>query len=208
MPAVGDADHADAGGVDERVLLQHVEAAPQVPDVLGQRVPARHGGVDQVGVARVVVLGVPVEALAEAAQVGRQHDVAPPGQLEGVVGVGHVGVLQADHLGLARPVAVAGEDGRARRAVGALVGDEQVGRHRHGVLGVEDDLVPPVAVAGHRLERLDVERDRLRARARGARSGGRGSAPPRRRWPSGSPSGSGSSWVVAASRVIHWYQGE
>ena len=158
---VGDADHAEARRVDERVLLQHVEAAPQVPDVLGQRVPPRHGGVHQVGVARVVVLGIPVEPLAEAAQVGRQHDVAPAGQLERVVGVGHVGVLEPDHLRLARPVAVAGEDGRSRRPALALVGHQQVGRHRHGVLGVEDDLVPPVAVAGDRLEGLDVERHRL-----------------------------------------------
>ena len=155
---------------------QHVEAATQVPDVLGQRVPARHGGVDEVGVARVVVLGVPVQALAEAAQVRRQHDIAPAGQLERVVGVRHVGVLQPDHLGLPRPVAVAGEDGRAR--VGAssrAVGDEQVGRHRHGVLGVEDDLVPPVAVAGDRLEGLDVERDR---RGLGAEELGQAGAAP------------------------------
>ena len=37
--------------------LEDVEAAPQVPDVLGQRVPPRHDGVHQVGVAGVVVLG-------------------------------------------------------------------------------------------------------------------------------------------------------
>ena len=76
------------------MLLEDVEAAPQVPDVLAQRVPARHGRVHQVGVAGVVVLGRPVEALAEAAQIGSEDEVAPTGQLERVVGVGHVGVRE------------------------------------------------------------------------------------------------------------------
>ena len=39
------------------------------------------------------------------------------------------------------------------------LGDEQVGGDRHGVLAVEDDLVPPVAVAGLRLQGLEVQRD-------------------------------------------------
>ena len=146
---------------------------------------------------RVVVLGVPVEPLAEAAKVGRQHHVAAPDQLQGVVGVGHVGVLEPDHLGLARAVTVAGQDGR-RRAGLAAVGHQQVGRDRHRALGVEDDLLPAVAVALHRLEGLDVERDRLghgpeqlgqpapaavhaRPRSRRGRPGGGG---PRGRWPS------------------------
>ena len=49
----------------------------------------------------------------------------------------------------------------ARRLVPAGIGDEQVGGDRHGVLGVEDDLLPQVTVAGLRLERLELERDRL-----------------------------------------------
>ena len=51
---------------------------------------------------------------------------------------------------------VAGQHGRAGACADPAVGHEQVGRHRHGVLGVEDDLVPHVAVAADRLERLDV----------------------------------------------------
>ena len=103
----------------------HIEAALQVPDVLCQGVRAGHGRVHQVGVAGVVHLGVQVEPLAEAAQVRRQHDVAPTGQLQGVVGVGHVGVLEPDHLRLARTVAVAGEDGRPGWSAGAGVGYER-----------------------------------------------------------------------------------
>ena len=135
---------------------------PQVPDVLGQRVPPRHGGVHEVGVAGVVVLGVPVEPLAEAAQVRRQHHVAPADQLRARSRRWACRCARArTTCDLPGPVAVAGEDGRPGCRVRALVGHEQVGGHRHGVLGVEDDLVPPVAVARHRLERLDVEGHRL-----------------------------------------------
>jgi len=158
--AVGDADHAQTRRVDQRVLLQHVERAPQVPHVLRQRVPAGHGGVDEVRVAGVVVLGVPVQPLAEAAQVGSQDDVAAPHQLQPVVRVGHVGVRQPDDLCLARPMPVTGHDSGTRRLVLTAVGDKQVGGDRHGVLGVEDHLVAAVAVTGRRFEGLDVERDR------------------------------------------------
>ena len=72
-PAVRDPHHADARRVDERVPRQEVETAPEVPDVLRQRVPPCHDRVHEVGVARVVVLRVPVQPLAETAQVGRQH---------------------------------------------------------------------------------------------------------------------------------------
>ena len=89
-------------------------AAGQVPQVLGQRAEPRHHGVDEVGVAGVVVVGVPVEALAEAPQVGGEHDVAPPGQLVRVVGVGRARALEPARLGLARPVAVDGEHRRTR----------------------------------------------------------------------------------------------
>ena len=105
-------------------------------------------------------------------------------------------------------MAVAGQDGRPGRPVDAAVGDEQVGGDRHGVLGVEDDLVPAVAVAGDGLERLEVEGDRLGLGPEQLARAGPGGAPPRPAAPPGRASGSGSSWVVAASRVIHWYQGE
>ena len=62
----------------------------------------RHHGVDEVGVTGVVVLGVPVEALAEAAHVGGEHHVAALGQLVRVVGVGRPGALEPDRLGPSR----------------------------------------------------------------------------------------------------------
>ena len=206
-PAVGDADHAEPRRIDERVPLEQIEAAPQIPDVLGQRVPTRHRRVDEVGVAGVVVLGVPVLPLAEAAQVRGEHDIPAADQLEAVVGVGHLGVLESDDLALAGPVPVAADDGRAGRGVSPRVGNQQVGGYRHGVLGVEDDLVPAVAVAGHRLERLDVERHRFGLRPRSSCSRTRVRSIQAGR-ADGSPSGKGSSGLVAARRAIHWYQGE
>ena len=86
-PAVGQADRTDPLRVDERVRLEHVERAGQVPQVGGERGLAGHHRVHEVGVAGVVVGWVPVEPLAEAAQVGGQHDVAAPGELVGVVAV-------------------------------------------------------------------------------------------------------------------------
>ena len=126
-PPVGEPDHADPlgdppAGCSARTSRQRGE----VPDVLRQGVPPGHDGVDEVGVAGVVVLGIPVLALPEAAQVGRQHDVPLPDELEGVVAVRRVGVLQPDRLGLARAVPVAGQH---RRALGdPPVGDQQVRR--------------------------------------------------------------------------------
>ncbi len=148
---------------------QDIEAAPQVPDVLAQRVPARHGGVHQVGVADVVVLGRPVEPLAETAQIGGEDDVAPTGQLQRVVGVGHGGVLEAHRLGLARSVSMAGQDGGPRLAIGTGIRHQQVRGHRHGVLGVEDDLVPAVPVAAGGLEHLEIRGAPSRVRAPRAR---------------------------------------
>ena len=81
-------------------------------------------------------------------------------QLQRVVGIGHVGVLQADHLGLTRPVAVDRPARPHRAASRRVVGNEQIRRDRHGVLGVEHDLVPAVPVALDGLEGLDVERNR------------------------------------------------
>ena len=52
---------------------EDVEGAGEVPQVLGERVPAPHDLVDQVGVAAVVIRRVPVGTLAEAAQVRGQH---------------------------------------------------------------------------------------------------------------------------------------
>ncbi len=128
-----------------------------VPDVLGQRVHSGHHGVDEVGVAAVVIGGVPVGPLPEAAEIGGEDHVAPADELDGVVPVGGVGLVEAADEGLAGAVAVGGQDG----GTGAhpAVGDEQVRRHRHGRVGVVDDLVPPVPVAGDALHRLEIERD-------------------------------------------------
>ena len=182
---------------------EDVEGAAEVPDVLRQRVPSGHDGMDQVGVAGVVVLGIPVEAFAEAPQVGREHHIALPYELQGIVAVGRIGVLESHRLGLTRPVPVAGQHRCAGRD--PPIGHQQVRRHRHGVLGVEDDQVPAVAVALHRFERLEVQ---------GHRQSGIGPSSSIRRarrrsrhaeMESGSPSGRGSSCGVAANRVIHWY---
>ena len=60
------------------------------------------------------------------------------------------------------PARVRGRRGRPAPAAGPGGCRGPAGRRGpHGVLGVEDDLLPPVAVAGLRLERLEVERDRL-----------------------------------------------
>ena len=206
-------------GVDEGMGLEDVEGACQVPQVLGEGLTPGHHGVDQVGVAGVVVVGVPVEPLAEAAQVGGEHDVATPGQLVGVVGVGGAGALEPARprtcpaRGRGRPAPLARADRRA-------VGHEQIGGHRHRVLGVEDDLVAPVPVA------LDDSRSRGEAaRASGigpsSSSGGPGSAPAtpgraassltryrRRRRRRPAAVGSGSTCRVSPSRTIHEYQGE
>ena len=142
------------------MFLQDVERSAEVPHVLGQRVPPGHHGVDEVGVAGVVIIGIPVLALSEAAEVRCEDDVAAPGQLVGVVGVGHVGVLETDRLGLAGAVAVAGQHRRTRApSIDTGVRHEEVGRHRHGVLAVEDHLVAAVTVAVGRLEDLEVQGD-------------------------------------------------
>ena len=61
--AVGEPDHAPRrAGSTRGCSDEHVEAAGQVPEVLGQRSPPAHELVDQVGVAGVVVGRVPVRA--------------------------------------------------------------------------------------------------------------------------------------------------
>ncbi len=57
-------------------------------------------------------------------------------------------------------MAVARQHGRTGCGTDTRIGDEQIRRHRHGVLGVEDDLVPPVPVALHGLEGLNVQGNR------------------------------------------------
>jgi hypothetical protein len=94
---------------------------------------------DEVGVTGVVVLGVPVLPFAEAAQVGGQHDVALPDELERVVAVRRVGVLEPDRLRLARPVPVAGQH---RRPLGDQpVGDQQVGEGTDMVSSVSKTIL-------------------------------------------------------------------
>src|ERR1700758_510414 len=94
------------------MLLQDVERASHVPKILGERVPARHYRMDEVGVARIVRPRQLVEALAEAAQIRSQHDVSPANELYRIVAVRCSRVGKAADLGLARAVPVDGEDGR------------------------------------------------------------------------------------------------
>ena len=64
-------------GRDERVLGEHVERTAQVPQVARERHDAGHRRADEVPVAVVLVVGHPVGAFTEAAEVGREHDVDP-----------------------------------------------------------------------------------------------------------------------------------
>ena len=83
--AVGEPDHPDAIGVDQRVLLQHVEAAGEVPEVLRERVGAGGDRVHEVEVAPVLVGRQPIGPFPEVAEVGRQHHVPELGEAMRVV---------------------------------------------------------------------------------------------------------------------------
>jgi len=154
-----EADHPDARRVDQGMADEHVEATSEVPEVLGERAEPGHGGVHQIDVTGVDAGRVPVGAFAEAPQVRREHDVPATGQLVGVVAVRGVGRLEPDRLRLPGTVTVTREDRRARRCT--VIRYEEVRGHRHRVLGVEDDLVPAVAVALLLVEGLEVEGHRL-----------------------------------------------
>ena len=74
-------------GVDERMLGEHVETAREIPQVQREHVEAEHRRVHLRVVAVVDVRRVPVGALAEAAQVRREHDVPAQRELVPVVRV-------------------------------------------------------------------------------------------------------------------------
>jgi hypothetical protein len=164
-PTVREADHPDAVGVDQRMLLEDVEGAGEIPQILRERVRAGGDRVDEVEVAAVLVGWVPVGAFAEAPQVGREHHVAALGEPMRVVPV--VGadrgaallVAQTADLRLAGTVAVLRQDRRA--GLCAIVRDEQERRDRHRGLGVEDDRLAPVRAAVDGLAHFEVERDAL-----------------------------------------------
>ena len=159
-------------------------AAGQVPEVLGQWIPAPHHLVDQIGVAAVVVGRVPVGALSEAAQVGRQHHDGPagptrrrsrcPGASSG--SRPHTSDLPGPWPWTART---------AEPGVHPIVGDQQIGGDRHGVLGVEHDPLPPVAAARRLLGDLDVQGDPLGPRREERPQPGREPVTPRARSPPG-----------------------
>ena len=69
------------------MLLEDVERAREVPEVLRERACTRGRGVHEVEVAGVLVGRVPVGALAEAPQVGRQHHIPADRELMGIVAV-------------------------------------------------------------------------------------------------------------------------
>ena len=143
----------------------------EVPEVLGERAPAGHDLVHEVGVTGVVVLGVPVQALAEAAQVRGQHHVAAPGELGRVVTTRLVPRLDPADTGLARAVAVDGQDGRPRART--AVGHQEVGGYGHRVLGVVHQPVAAVPVRRLAAVELGPRRDPFRpGRERRVQTGG------------------------------------
>ena len=117
---------------------------------------AGHRGADEIPVAVVLVGRHPVGALAEAAQVGREHHVAERRERVRVVVAG-TARLDAAHQRLAGPVTVDREHGRAGRGVAARVRHEEIRGHRHRRLGVEHDAVPRVVAA---VDRFGRPRDR------------------------------------------------
>ena len=161
--AIREADHADAMRVDEGMLLEHVERAAEIPQILRERVRAGGDSVDEVEIAAVLVGRVPVGTFAEAAQVGREHHVAALGELMRVVAVlrgdrgGALLLAHAADLRLPGAVTVLREDGGA--GLRAIVWDEQERRNRHRRLGVEDDRLAPIRSAVDGLAYLEFERD-------------------------------------------------
>ncbi len=153
-----------------RMTGQHVEAALEIPEVARQRHDSRHRCAHEIPVAVVLVVGHPIGACAEAAQVGRKDHVSRECELMGIVaGVpvdlrafGGIVVVDAAHHRLARPVAVDREHGRSRRVT--TVRDEEKRRYRHRRFGVEHDLVETVRAAVDRVQHLQLERHGWRRR--------------------------------------------
>ena len=170
----------DPSRVDER-CAQHVERAPEVPEVALERHDAGHRRAHEIPVAVVLVVGHPVAALAEAAQVGREHDVAERREHVRVV-VARAARLDAAHERLARAVPVDREHGGPGGV--AARGDEEIRGHRHRLLDVEHDPRPRIVAAVDLLGGLEVERDRRRVRAQPGIELGPG-APATRRRPRG-----------------------
>ena len=159
-PAVREPGDCDPIGRDERVFGEQVERTAQVPQVALERHDAGHRRADEVPVAVVLVVGHPVGAFTEAAEVGREHDMTHRRELVRVV-VARAAFDEAAHHRLARSVPVDREHGGSRRD--PLVRDEQIRGHRHGGFGVDDDAVAAVRAAVDRLGDLDVRchRDRV-----------------------------------------------
>ena len=122
---------------------------------------AVHRGAHEIPVAVVLVVGHPVGPLAEAAQVGREHDVALARE--------HVRVRRAFVVLLVEQAADArlardrGRGSRASPGPGSVrsCGTRRYAGNRHRRLGVEHDAVAPVGAAVDRLGRLEIERHRL-----------------------------------------------
>ena len=115
VTAQGMPDDADPVRVDFRQRLQQVDGPPMVEDAL-------HGGA---GVAHGVGIDLVVP---EPGVVGRQGDVAPPGQLQGIVQVGLA--AQPRRFGLADGGGlVEAKDGGTRFPLRQPIGNQQIGRN-------------------------------------------------------------------------------
>jgi hypothetical protein len=112
----------------------------------------------------VLLVGHPVGALAEAAEVGREHDVAVVREL--VCVRGPFVVLFFGQIANARLAGTMAVDGEHRRpALDAFVGNEQVRRNRHRRFRVEHDALAPVRAAIDALGYFEIQGHRLGCRS-------------------------------------------
>ena len=177
VAAVREPGDRDPIGRDERVAGEQVERTMQVPQVARERHDAGHRRADQVPVAVVLVVGHPVGAFTEAAEVGREHDVTHRREL--VARSRRPRRPRRRRTASPCPVRARGSRGpripAATRSCGTsrYAGIDMVG------FGVEDErsrrYVPQSTDSVH----LDVRRHRRRVGSEQVDSRARGARPPR-----------------------------
>ena len=154
---------------------EHVERALQVPQVARVRDDAGHRRAHEIPVAVVLLVGHPVAALTEPAQVGREHDVALAREHVRVRRA-FVVLLVGDAADARLPRTVPVDREQRGPGLDPIVRDEEIRGNRHGRLGVEHDALAPVRTTvnglgdfeleGHRLGRRPEHRNETLAYAR------------------------------------------